>query len=392
MPRYGGLISSEWEFAKGLQLLEEDPEVYAATEHWVEAADWIVWRLCGRYLRNACTAGYKGIYQDGAYPSRGLPRRAQPRLRRLRRRQARTRDRGPGRRPPAASPPRPPPGPACPRASRSRSATSTRTSPPRPPTPSSPGVMTAIMGTSTCHVMNGEPPRRGPRACAGWSTAASSTACGDTRPASPASATSSAGSSTPRCRPTTSPRRRGSGATSTSTSPRWPPTQEVGEHGLVALDWHSGNRSVLVDHELSGLVVGQTLATRPEDTYRALLEATAFGTRTIVESFDESGVPVRELVVAGGLLKNALLMQIYADVTPAAAVDDRVGAGPRARLGHPRRRRRGRLPRRPDRRPGDGAPYHGRLPARRTARLALRRPVRRVPARSTTTSAAGATT
>ena len=65
LPRYGGLISSEWEFAKGLQLLEEDPEVYAEMDHWVEAADWIVWQLCGNYVRNACTAGYKGIYQDG---------------------------------------------------------------------------------------------------------------------------------------------------------------------------------------------------------------------------------------------------------------------------------------------------------------------------------------
>src|SRR5690606_15397583 len=70
LPRYGGLISSEWEFAKALQLLEEDPEVYAATERWVEAADWIVWQLTGRYVRNACTAGYKGIRQDGEYPSR----------------------------------------------------------------------------------------------------------------------------------------------------------------------------------------------------------------------------------------------------------------------------------------------------------------------------------
>jgi len=90
--------------------------------------------------------------------------------------------------------------------------------------------------------------------------------------------------------------------------------QQVGAHGLVALDWHNGNRSVLVDHELSGVVVGQTLATRPEDTYRALIEATAFGTRTIIEAFEKSGVPVTELVIAGGLTKNALLMQIYADV------------------------------------------------------------------------------
>jgi L-ribulokinase len=91
--------------------------------------------------------------------------------------------------------------------------------------------------------------------------------------------------------------------------------QAVGQHGLVALDWHSGNRSVLVDHELSGVVVGQTLATRAEDSYRALLEATAFGTRTIIEAFTGAGVPVTELVIAGGLLKNRLLMQIYADVT-----------------------------------------------------------------------------
>jgi L-ribulokinase len=90
--------------------------------------------------------------------------------------------------------------------------------------------------------------------------------------------------------------------------------QAVGQHGLLALDWHSGNRSVLVDHELSGLVLGQTLATRPEDVYRALLEATAFGARVIVETFNEAGVPVTEFVVAGGLKKNPLLMQIYADV------------------------------------------------------------------------------
>ena len=67
--RYGGLISSEWEFAKGLQLLEEDPEIYDRMDHWVEAADWIVWQLTGRYVRNACTAGYKGIL-----PGRPVPR------------------------------------------------------------------------------------------------------------------------------------------------------------------------------------------------------------------------------------------------------------------------------------------------------------------------------
>jgi L-ribulokinase len=90
--------------------------------------------------------------------------------------------------------------------------------------------------------------------------------------------------------------------------------QKPGQHGLIALDWHNGNRSVLVDAELSGLMVGETLATRPEDRYRAVIEATAFGTRVIVEAFESAGLAVEEFVAAGGLVKNPLVMQIYADV------------------------------------------------------------------------------
>ncbi|WP_309234091.1 FGGY-family carbohydrate kinase, partial [Micromonospora sp. ATA51] len=88
----------------------------------------------------------------------------------------------------------------------------------------------------------------------------------------------------------------------------------MGGHGLLALDWHSGNRSVLMDHELSGVLVGLTLATRPEEIWRALLEATAFGARTVVEAFTAAGVPVDELTAAGGLTANRLLLRIYADV------------------------------------------------------------------------------
>src|SRR3954469_8496001 len=69
LPRYGGLISSEWQFAKALQLFEEDRELYDRMAHWVEAADWIVWQLCGEFVRSETLAGYKGIRQDGAYPS-----------------------------------------------------------------------------------------------------------------------------------------------------------------------------------------------------------------------------------------------------------------------------------------------------------------------------------
>jgi L-ribulokinase len=92
--------------------------------------------------------------------------------------------------------------------------------------------------------------------------------------------------------------------------------QAVGEHGLLALDWWNGNRSTLVDADLTGLLIGATLATRAPDIYRALIEATAFGTRVIIEAFEAQGIAVKSLVAAGGLPeKNALLRQIYADVT-----------------------------------------------------------------------------
>ncbi|MDD5687691.1 MAG: ribulokinase [Elusimicrobia bacterium] len=88
-----------------------------------------------------------------------------------------------------------------------------------------------------------------------------------------------------------------------------------GESGLIALDWNNGNRTVLVDAKLSGLLIGQTLHTKPEEIYRALIEATAFGARIIIDRFEEYGVKVKEVVNCGGIAeKNPLLMQIYADV------------------------------------------------------------------------------
>ena len=88
-----------------------------------------------------------------------------------------------------------------------------------------------------------------------------------------------------------------------------------GETGLVALDWWNGNKSCLNDSRLSGLIVGMTLATRPEHIYRALIEASAFGARKIIDNFKEHGIPVHDIVACGGIaLKNPFLMQIYADV------------------------------------------------------------------------------
>jgi len=90
----------------------------------------------------------------------------------------------------------------------------------------------------------------------------------------------------------------------------------AGQSGLLALDWLNGNRSILVDVDLSGMVLGLTIATKPEEIYRALIEALAFGTRKIIDSFESSGVAVNELYACGGLpYKNKLLMQIFSDVT-----------------------------------------------------------------------------
>ncbi|MDJ0376816.1 ribulokinase [Cryobacterium sp. PH31-L1] len=312
LPRYGGLISSEWEFAKGLQLLEEDPELYNRMDHWVEAADWIVWQLTGRYLRNACTAGYKGILQDGQYPSEDFLGTLNPAFSRF-----------------ALDKVAHEIGQLGASAGVLSAEAAGWTGLPEgihvavgnvdahvtaPAAQAvNPGQMVAIMGTSTCHVMNSDALAEVPGMCGVvdggiisglYGYEAGQSGVGDIFawyvknqvPARYADEARALGRSvhehlTELCK-----------------------DQPVGGHGLVALDWHSGNRSVLVDHELSGLVIGTTLTTRPEEVYRALLEATAFGTRTIVETFNASGVPVTEFIVAGGLLKNAFLMQAYSDI------------------------------------------------------------------------------
>ena len=313
LARYGGLISSEWEFAKGLQMLEEAPELYAAMDHFVEAADWVVWQLSGTYVRNACTAGYKGIYQDGGYPDEAFLSALNPGFTsfvsdKLEHTIGQLGDRAGSLSARAAAWTGLPEGIAVAVGNVDAHVTAPAAQAVEP------GQMVAIMGTSTCHVMNGTELHEVPGMCgvvdggivAGlWGYEAGQSGVGDIFgwfvkhgvPTEYHEKADAAGVSVHEL------------LTELSRS------QAIGEHGLIALDWHSGNRSVLVDHELSGVVVGQTLATRAEDTYRALLEATAFGTRTIIEAFNSSGVPVTELVVAGGLLKNTLLMQIYADVT-----------------------------------------------------------------------------
>jgi L-ribulokinase len=313
LARYGGFISAEWEFAKALQVLEEDPEVYARTDRWIEAADWIVWQLCGHETRNACTAGYKAIHQDGRYPSEDYLRALDERFANF------VSDK-------VAAPLSPLGG----RAGGLTAQAAAWTGLPEGlavavgnvdahvTAPAAraiaPGQMLMIMGTSTCHVMNADLLTEVPGMCGVvdggivpglWGYEAGQSGVGDifawlvdnTVPG----------------RYHDEARERGLSVHEHLS--QLAAAQEVGEHGLVALDWNNGNRSVLVDHELSGLIVGLTLATRAEDIYRALVEATAFGTRTILDTFAAAGVPVTELYAAGGLVKNAFVMQVYADVT-----------------------------------------------------------------------------
>ncbi len=310
--RYGGFISAEWEFAKGLELLENDAEIYGVMERWVEAADWIVWQLCGRYVRNTCSAGYKGIRQDGMYPARGFLVELNPAFGDF---VADKLDQPVGALGDAAG-------------------TLTADAAARLGLPEGivvavgnvdahvtapaaravePGRLVAIMGTSTCHVVNGSSLHEVPGMCGvvdggivagSWGYEAGQSGVGDLFawcvnygvPAEYSRAADSAGLDLHQYLSNLAL------------------AQQVGEHGLLALDWHSGNRSVLVNHELSGAVLGITVNTRPEDVYRALVEATAFGARTIVETLVAHGVPVDEYIVAGGLATKPMVMQIYADV------------------------------------------------------------------------------
>jgi len=310
--RYGGRISSEWSVAKGLQLLEEDPECYRLADRWIEAADWLVWQLCGHETRNRCTAGYKAIYQDGRFPSREYLAALNPAFAgfvadKIEFPLSALGDRAGGLTAQAAEWTGLPPGIAVAVANVDAHVTAAAANALRP------GRMTVIMGTSTCHVMNGAELVEVPGMCgvvdggisAGqWGYEAGQSGVGDifawcVRTALPGRYEREAA-------------RRGLDRHGYLS--RLAAGQRVGQHGLLALDWWNGNRSVLVDHELSGVLVGLTLATRPEDIYRAAVEATAYGTRTIVEAFESSGLPVTEIVAAGGLIKNPFVMRTYADV------------------------------------------------------------------------------
>ena len=312
--RYGGKISSEWEYAKGLQLLEEDPEIYHRADRWIEAADWITWQMTGTETRNACTAGYKGILQDGVRPSDEYLAALNPEFvgftAKLEHPISQLGERAGGLTKQAAGWTGLPEGIAVAVGNVDAHVTAPAVKAVEP------GRMVAIMGTSTCHVVSG-PGGGAPADVAGmcgvvdggiiaglWGYEAGQSGVGDIF------AWFVNGFGSPELHAAADER----GLSLHELLTEQASAQKPGEHGLVALDWQSGNRSVLVDHHLSGMFFGLTLATEPHEVYRSLFEATAFGTRVIVEALKAGGVEVTEYIAAGGLTKNAFLMQMYADI------------------------------------------------------------------------------
>jgi L-ribulokinase len=315
LDRYGGKISSEWFFSKALQILDEAPDVYDAAGRLIEAADWVVWRMTGVETRNACAAGYKAMWsKHGGFPDRSYFAALDPRLAdivdtKMSRTLMFMGERAGGLTDEAAGWTGLRPGTAVAVAN-----VDAHVAVPAA-TVIEPGRMVMIMGTSTCHMVLSPRERIVPGMCGSvedgilpglFGYEAGQSCVGDhfawfVEHAVPE-------------RHAREARERDLDlhALLQEKAGRMPP----GASGLLALDWWNGNRSILVDAELGGVLIGASLATTSEEIYRALIEATAFGTRVIIESFEANGIPVQEIVAAGGLAeKSPLVMQIYADVT-----------------------------------------------------------------------------
>jgi L-ribulokinase len=317
-PRYvarcGGVYSSEWFFSKILHCRRTSPEVFSAASLWVEIADWIPAMLTGtehpdRLTIGICAAGHKAMFSAdwGGYPDAEFLSRLDPGLGELRARlktTAATVDTAVGGLTPAWA-----------------KKIGLRTGIPVATgafdahcgaigAGVGTGTLVKIIGTSTCDITvapGGEPLQdirglcgivKGSVIPGDYGLEAGQSAVGDIfnwfvsyiRPLGASGTHEALTAAAARIRP--------------------------GESGLLALDWNNGNRTVLVDQRLTGLLIGQTLYTTPGEIYRALIEATAFGALAIINRFEESGVTIEQVVNCGGIAeKSPLVMQIYADVT-----------------------------------------------------------------------------
>jgi len=315
LARYGGTVSSEWFFPKALQAIEEDPRVWKAADVYIEAGEWLGWQLTGELSRSTCHGGYKQCWHKReGYPSPAYLRAVHPELPKL----VSLKMRGPrvapgqpvGRLAPAwAKELGLPAGIAV-----SSSIIDAHSGVPGAGVADE-GVMVMVMGTSTCHMLMGTKEKLARGICGVvedgilpgyFGYEAGQVAVGDifawyVEHGAPAYIHEQA----KRCR-------AGVHEVLTAQAAELRP----GQNRLIALDWWNGNRTPFVDGRLSGLIVGLTLSSRPAEIYRALIEATAFGTMRVIETFEAAGIRTKSLVGCGGIAqKNPLLMQIYADVT-----------------------------------------------------------------------------
>ena len=310
---YGGTVSCEWMLPKILETLRNAPRVFEAAHRFTEAADWLSLLLTGEETHAAAFAGYKGLWYNGEYPSEDFLTALDPALTGLiggrlspcvdsvGSTAGRLSDEGAALTGlPAGIPvalPMIDAHAALPALGMTRA-----------------GDLTVILGTSTCHILNAAEAKEVTGIC-GYvqdgvipslcTYEAGQAAVGDlfdwfVTYCVPASYTEAA---------------REAGVSIHAHLRSLAEKKAPDESGIVVLDWWNGNRSILVDSTLTGVITGLTLATRPEDIYRALIEATAFGTRVIVEQYEAFGLPIRRIMAAGGIArKDPLMMQIYADV------------------------------------------------------------------------------
>jgi L-ribulokinase len=315
LARYGGRLSSEWMFPKSLRMLRKAPNVYERADRIIEAGDWLVWQFCGKEVRSACQAGYKGMWSKSeGFPSKKFLRLLDPQFESFVDEKL-SKDIQPlgkaagGLTPEWAQKIGLIPGTpvAVPVIDAHAAVLGTSVA--------DAGKMVLALGTSTCHLVMNEKnlPARGVAGIVEDGIA-------------PGFAAYESGQSAVgdiflwfiRHYVNTDIERQARlvgkdiFAYFEGLAAKVPP----GSNGLLALDWWNGNRSTLMDANLSGLIIGLTLSTRPEEIYRALIESTAFGTLAIIDNHSEQGIPIDELYASGGLAeKNELLLQIYSDVT-----------------------------------------------------------------------------
>jgi L-ribulokinase len=314
LERYGGKISSEWLLPKMWQVAEEAPEIFEKMDYFMEAGDWVVWQLTGNLTRNSCAAGYKNIWHKQAgYPSNDLYKALSPKLDGVEKTKLK--------------------GDVISLGDKAGEITAeiAKISGLKKGTAvavanvdahvcvpavkiDGPGKMLAIMGTSTCHMLLGEKEAMVPGICGyvedgimpGYFGYEAGQSCvGDHFAWFVKNCVSEEYMQKAR------EAKQDIHVYLQEKMMKYQP----GETGLIALDWWNGNRSVLVDVDLTGMMIGMTLATKPEEMYKALIEATAYGTRKIIETFEANGVPVEEFYAAGGIAeKSPAMMQTYADI------------------------------------------------------------------------------